>query len=707
MRRLLFVALFTTRLTAAPPDIHLDAPRLFASPGTPANVAAGDFNGDGFRDVVVPNGGGVTIAFGSATGAGAPRLFDFAASGARAVAVADFDGDGLEDIAVNDFASHGLVVVRGNGDGTFGTLRTFGGNVYGSRLLTGDFDGNGSADVLVLPESGTLGDLWMAAPGRTLLLSRVNASAQTVAADFDVDGRTDLASANGRVEVALASGYGAFTSALTTENLHANGIAAADFDGDGVDLFVAGTEQTSSLLRGRGDGTFDAARAIVGPENSGVFSVLASGDVDRNGLADVVIRWIEDGTWWTGTLMNPANGMFIVRGVHARTELGALLEDVNGDGRVDLITTREDAADFTIAAGCGDGTFDTGTLERIAARTIPPTIPGFTPPVPTLSAVAADIDRDGRAELLVADSFAGAVSIVRRGAFTTVAVPQPAQLFGPFDLDNDGDPDFLVRSGEDILALRNNNGTLASERTPVTATVAATTGDFNHDGFVDVAFLRATVKANEYTVRITYGAGKFHFPTSTTVATITAFATALPMTLTAGDFTGDGRDDLLVATDKLVLYIPDAKTFSAKPLDATARRVFAAGDFDGDGKLDFVSIHPWPTLFRGRGDGTFEDTAITRASNALALRALAADMNRDGLLDLLILDEDTLAAYAGNGDGTFQPPVSYAMPLQTPGELALGDWNGDGRLDVAAPLRDVAYVQFIANDARVKRRAAR
>jgi hypothetical protein len=117
----------------------------------------------------------------------------------------------------------------------------------------------------------------------------------------------------------------------------------------------------------------------------------------------------------------------------------------------------------------------------------------------------------------------------------------------------------------------------------------------------------------------------------------------------------------------------------------------ATGDFNADGKID-MAVNAAPdqsvAILLGRGDGWF-DFGLTQYFDATASATMqTGDIDRDGILDLVIGGENTIVVLRGLGDGTFEPPATYNLAQNsdqaTVNRLFLADIDEDGFLDVVA-----------------------
>ena len=214
----------------------------------------------------------------------------------------------------------------------------------------------------------------------------------------------------------------------------------------------------------------------------------------------------------------------------------------------------------------------------------------------------------------------------------------------------------------------------------------AATGDFDQDGDVDVVFVSQTTDAVLYAAGD--GSGGF--------AAVVSYAMAqTPVGVTAGDLDRDGDLYLFVTSDTSnVYYIPGNGdgTFGAASSNFawSANIGITMGNFDTDGDLDAVvtligSDQVAPLMGSFGGTLTFGATyAVGDMPTGIASGVL--DLNgtaNDGKLSIVVANSgaNTISVLLGNGNGTFNAAVSYAMGT-TPVGVALGDFNKDGALDV-------------------------
>ncbi len=234
-----------------------------------------------------------------------------------------------------------------------------------------------------------------------------------------------------------------------------------------------------------------------------------------------------------------------------------------------------------------------------------------------------------------------------------------------------------------------------------TASAGMATGDFNEDGKPDLAILNA-----DNSISIFLGNGDGTFTAKASAGTLGGGLGVL-----VGDFNGDGKLDLVTgnAAGTAVVVLPGNGdgTFGTSVMTPIAGSPAAVGDFNGDGKPDVVvetAGGPSPgvvdggtianvTVLLGNGDGTFTSSAAS-ATGVIEDAAIAvADFNGDGKLDLAAggpslatndadYDSGTVTVLLGNGDGTFKAPVTIASPSGFTMSIAAVDLNGDGKPDL-------------------------
>lgn len=304
------------------------------------------------------------------------------------------------------------------------------------------------------------------------------------------------------------------------------------------------------------------------------------------------------------------------------------------------------------------------------------------------------------------------------GPFTAVLLNQGDALYVPVpdqsvdyfaapvqtaDLNNDGYDDLIEVwnpfSGAFTIQLSNGDGTFQD---PVNYTVPsssavvvwAVTGDFEHNGRIDVAVLSGTPTnyggANSLAIFLNDGTGKL--TQSGTYALNSSPSGYSHAILVAGDINHDGRVDLTVvytgATGTAVPYISqgNGKFTKGSARSAGDSPITAAwGDFNKDGYGDIAVTTPtgFNILF-GSSTGAFTGSKFTSFQTPFAalrsgLEIAPGDFDQDGNLDLAVSASNGVDIYWGGGDGTFPTVSSFASDDYT---LIATDINADGRLDL-------------------------
>ena len=238
-------------------------------------------------------------------------------------------------------------------------------------------------------------------------------------------------------------------------------------------------------------------------------------------------------------------------------------------------------------------------------------------------------------------------------------------------------------------------------------------GDFNGDGNLDLAFDEGDQNSTSVQhVGVVLGDGKGGFRAG---PTLTATGGALGQVV-IGDFNRDGKLDLMTSGQGFMAEFlgngDGSFVRNAYYRYTSITNKMLVGDFNGDGILDLVIFGPQSNgtlalfFMQGNGNGSFKrvrEVASLAGTRECSSLAQLGDFNGDGKLDVAFCNKSQIGVLLGNGDGTFQPPVYYTADPTEQGlfTFAFGDINSDGIPDLLVSEYPISgptpFVVFLGN----------
>jgi hypothetical protein len=592
-------------------------------------IAAGDFDGDGDRDLataiagIAGSGTSVRRLVNDGGGSFTPGSSATVSGGPYALAAGDVDGDGRVDLAVGHEATDVVDVLRSTG-AAFAAPISFnvkastesGAHLFPSVALV-DLDLDGDLDVAFSDNThqkslpllrGIVTTLRNQGGGAFVLgpdiVLRPGASGFTdmAFADLNQDGWPDVLGVDHQDwDFALSNGAGGYVQPseinygfLATDEPTAIATLDADRDGD-LDALVLGSHSVAmSVHRFEHGAPLQGAAATPGPDGD-----IDAADIDGDGDLDLagggggfigVLRNLGDGSF--GPLVNYSSGAF-------GGPKGVKLRDLNGDGRPDLVIGA--LSGFNTRLNLGNGDF--GNLVQ------------WVLPICGIDDIdLADLDHDGDLDVIIPES-AGCPN-----------VPTPRV----FVVAGKGDGTFLQPAGQAF--------------TSTGLSTAVTHADVDLDGHEDI------VLGQNSWLEIYRGNGNLTFQPRLQVPMAWG-----PHSIVAADFNADGLPDL------------------------------ASCNWGGLGN-DFSA--ETTTIALGFGNGSFGPAQLLPAGFSWDLGSASAiqagDIDRDGDMDLAVANFDShdVSLYRNVGDGSFLPQTRVGGAL-TLTDIVLDDFTGDGLADLA------------------------
>ncbi len=670
------------------------------------DIASGDFNGDGLKDLVTVNlaGNSYSVLINNGNGSFYQAVTTALPSGTNptSVAVADFNLDGKSD----------LVITRGG--------------LNSAQIFNGDGQGKFTAGNIITVGSGVQ---------------------QVAIGDFNNDSRPDFATINTQsftVALNSATNPGTFTTSNVSTGGNSLYLLTGDFNNDGkTDVLVSRTNiGYVRLYPGNGNGAFGSPTSIqVGSNPWGA----TAGDFNKDGKLDVaVVNNLSD---TVSILLGTGTGLsttpITISTIH--DPISVDLGDFNNDGKLDLAIVGFDSSSLQVLVGDGAGNFGSSTTYSIGTNPFSVITGRFTP--------------DSSIDIATANYGSDNVSLIKNNCCGTL-VMQPTTLQNttagsfynqPISIDGGGKYSYVVTAGTLppglqistdyasglISGIVNQPGTYNFTITVSSSSCSSTTSrnytivvgnplastsyttdtiaagsspfaviatDLYGEGITDLVVTNSASNS----VSTFVGDGLGHFTANETLETA-----ANPVGVAVGDFNEDGQTDIVTAnsSDRSISVIlsnpsvvigngtaPSAFLPASNYGFSNSVNAVAVGDFNQDGHQDIaisvdgqtlggiIKLYAYVIIFNGKGDGTF--TTGNRIDITLAvtkIKSLAvADFNKDGKQDLVIANYNNknLTVCLATGPNTFSK--SLVDVASGPTSVKIADFNNDGNLDIVS-----------------------
>ncbi len=606
------VAVF--RNTSGPGIVSFE-PKIDFAVNTPYSISIGDVDGDGKSDLVTANLmlNNVSVLRNTSSSGNvsfAPKI-DFA-TGQKAynVAIGDLDGDGKNDFAIPNYTDNTVSILHNTGSsGTISfaakvAVATGAGPAY---VSIGDMDGDGKSDLLVANYDGSSVSVIRNNPGFPPTISSFLPASAVTGTSVTITGTNFNASPTNNIVF-----FGATRASVTTASITSLTVtvpAGATYAPISVLNTVSGLSVSSSS---RFTPVFSPAKGMIAANDFAPKLDFATGnnatwsavqDLDDDGKPDLAITYsnkvlIYPNTGSSGTVSLGTSIELTGNGATIMVAMG----DIDGDGKPDIVVSNHVAGNISVFRN----TSTSGTIS------FAPKV-DFASGVNSFSVNIMDLDGDGRPDLAITneDATVNTVSVLRNTSssgslsfagvqsFTTGTRPRIAAVA---DIDGDGKPDLIIANltSNNVSVLRNTS-TLGAisfaaklDFSAGTQPYVVVAGDIDGDGKPDMAVANA-LSSSISVFRNTSTTGNVSFAAKTDLTT-----GGSPISVAFGDIDGDGKADLAVSNmiDNTISAFHNNSTSGSISLDnrvdfaiGTRPKNIVIADMDGDGRPDLIAPH--------------------------------------------------------------------------------------------------------------------
>jgi hypothetical protein len=552
-------------------------------------------------------------------------------------------------------------------------------------VAVADFDGDGRPDLAVAnADSSNVTVLRRVGRGGPAIINTYSVGEFPVSVatgDFNSDGQPDIIAAgnsSGTITLLRNNGFGGFIPAGNFNSGFGVDLAVGDFNNNGtLDVAVA-LGSSVSILLGNGDGVFSAPTFFQASANK-----LIAADFNNDGKLDLA-------TVGNTTQIRLGNGagQFAASPCAVQSSSGALAAaDINNDGKLDLVRANILSAQIQVHLGDGAGCLGASTNFDVLnfGR------PGFV--------ALRDLNKDGKLDIV-----AGATVLLGNGngAFGSPFAygmgslgSDPGANTVVADFDGDSNLDIASAStGSAGILFGDGAGGFRFAGGPVgRGAFGLARADLNNDGKLDVV-----VSNSNFAVMMGDGTGNLNTPSNVPVPGQTSVVSPV-----IADFNGDMKLDIagLDSTHngpgglpRFHVALGDGLggfgSIVSTSFDASQAASLDGGDLNGDGKIDLVTmnlgggINNGGSVSIGLSDGAGHFTMQPNVSVGTAVNPVGvafADFNKDGKMDLAVPGGGSFSILLGNGNGGFAPPTQIVTAHAS--SIRAADLNGDGNVDLA------------------------